>query len=255
MAELNSKTWLAVSNLIFRVNETTSYDEFNQVFYALLKPLIPYSKALSYKIKTDPDGSLRRTDPYCIVPEGEPELITKPILDGTIKGSADSFLRAPWSSAFRQSDIMSATQRAEDSVYKTLWEPQGLYYGLHFALVYHNQPVSTLVLYRTKHDPDFSEAELDIANVLKNHIALKLHSLLCSETVRYSPRSVREGKSRKGMFTPREEEILSCINFGKTTDEICRELYIEESTLRKHLHNIYRKTGTKNRTQLVLWLR
>ena len=37
---------------------------------------------------------------------------------------------------------------------------------------------------------------------------------------------------------------------GKNNTEICDELFITANTLKKHILNIYRKLGIKNRVQL-----
>ncbi len=37
---------------------------------------------------------------------------------------------------------------------------------------------------------------------------------------------------------------------SKSSDDMCRQLYITHATLSKHLSNIYAKTKVRNRTQL-----
>ena len=56
---------------------------------------------------------------------------------------------------------------------------------------------------------------------------------------------------KKYGLTAREAEILRMILSDKTNGEICSELYISNNTLKKHLQNIYRKTGIPNRTGLM----
>ena len=45
------------------------------------------------------------------------------------------------------------------------------------------------------------------------------------------------------------------MNNGKNGPDICEQLYISDSTLRKHVHNIYQKLGVKNRVQLLQLLK
>lgn len=250
MPEISSKKWVAISNLIFCVNECSSYRAFCETLFSQIRDLIPYSKALMYQVTCDADGVIHRSEPYAVSPDGKP-MLTEPIMNRTVPVSTDSYLRVPWSSVFRQSDILSSYQRKNDDVYKTLWEPQNIHYGLHFALVHHGEPVAIFTLFRSKDDVDFSEDEVKIAEVLKNHLAQKLMSLL-TDRVSQSERETEE--AILAGITPREREVLLCIGQGKSNKDICKELFIEDSTLRKHLYNIYRKTGTKNRSQLILWL-
>ncbi|MFC5702400.1 LuxR C-terminal-related transcriptional regulator [Cohnella faecalis] len=49
----------------------------------------------------------------------------------------------------------------------------------------------------------------------------------------------------------RESEIASLVLQGLTNNEIGKSLYLSEITIKKHVSNIFRKTGTKNRSQLI----
>ena len=51
-------------------------------------------------------------------------------------------------------------------------------------------------------------------------------------------------------LTRREHSILTLLMAGKSNAEIVEELTITENTLKKHILNIYRKLGIKNRVQL-----
>lgn len=52
-------------------------------------------------------------------------------------------------------------------------------------------------------------------------------------------------------LTEREVQILRLLRQGMGGREICESLFITDSTLRKHVHNIYEKTGCHSRVQLV----
>lgn len=49
-------------------------------------------------------------------------------------------------------------------------------------------------------------------------------------------------------LTEREVAILRALARGLSNDEIAKELWVTQQTVKFHLTNIYRKTGTKNRT-------
>lgn len=51
-------------------------------------------------------------------------------------------------------------------------------------------------------------------------------------------------------LTRREETILRLLMAGEENAVICTELMITANTLKKHILNIYRKLGIKNRVQL-----
>jgi DNA-binding NarL/FixJ family response regulator len=64
---------------------------------------------------------------------------------------------------------------------------------------------------------------------------------------------VRAVNSRifKGNLTSRELEIIAKLPTGLSGDELAKELFITESTLKTHLGSIYRKLQVKNRSGAV----
>jgi DNA-binding CsgD family transcriptional regulator len=68
------------------------------------------------------------------------------------------------------------------------------------------------------------------------------------------------GEAREGFnmfvtrlgFTNREQEIFSLLISGKSSEEIVRNLYIAPGTLRFHVSNLLKKTGTNSRAELVI---
>jgi DNA-binding CsgD family transcriptional regulator len=50
----------------------------------------------------------------------------------------------------------------------------------------------------------------------------------------------------------RERQIVSLIRQAKANKEIAYELRLTEGTVKDYLHNIFRKLGVKNRTELAL---
>jgi len=71
-------------------------------------------------------------------------------------------------------------------------------------------------------------------------------------------RSFHAGETRAGEgaldhygITPREREIIDLIGAGRTNQEIADSLFISLATVKDHNHNIFRKTGVRNRVELV----
>ena len=71
------------------------------------------------------------------------------------------------------------------------------------------------------------------------------------------------GKSMEDIFlefamkydiSDREKDVLKCILEGKSNSETAGELFISENTVKFHIKNILKKTGTSNRKELrSLW--
>jgi len=52
-------------------------------------------------------------------------------------------------------------------------------------------------------------------------------------------------------ITPREREIIGLIAAGRTNQEIADQLFISLATVKDHNYNIFRKTGVRNRVELL----
>ena len=57
-----------------------------------------------------------------------------------------------------------------------------------------------------------------------------------------------ERPSCEGMLTARERDVMRCVEEGLSNTEIARELWIQPTTVRKHLENIFAKLGVRSRT-------
>ena len=54
-------------------------------------------------------------------------------------------------------------------------------------------------------------------------------------------------------LTPREQRILTMVSNGYTNRQIAEELFVAESTVKNHLHNILRKLHLQNRVQAAMY--
>jgi DNA-binding NarL/FixJ family response regulator len=64
-------------------------------------------------------------------------------------------------------------------------------------------------------------------------------------------REVRAPESPEAL-TERETEVLKLVAHGKANKQIARELSIDESTIKSHVHSILSKLNVKSRTQAAL---
>lgn len=57
--------------------------------------------------------------------------------------------------------------------------------------------------------------------------------------------------SRQYGLSEREKEVLSLINCGMSNPQIAAELFISENTVKRHINNIFKKTGTQSRHEII----
>lgn len=54
-------------------------------------------------------------------------------------------------------------------------------------------------------------------------------------------------------LSPREREIVTALAANQLSNKgLARQFGLSDGTIKQHLHNIYRKTGTTSRMQLVV---
>ena len=94
------------------------------------------------------------------------------------------------------------------------------------------------------------------------HALLKTYANQCRDTRYVSRLLAYFGEKQQSVFhlsedglienlTPREQEVLELIALGFTNQGIAEELYLAETTVKKHVSNIYSKLGVRKRTQAV----
>lgn len=61
-------------------------------------------------------------------------------------------------------------------------------------------------------------------------------------------------KFRTDRLTRREQDVLACIAKGYSNQDIAKELFVSEKTVKNHLTNIFRKLNVNDRTQALIYV-
>ncbi|GAB5520277.1 MAG: response regulator transcription factor [Rhodothermales bacterium] len=67
-------------------------------------------------------------------------------------------------------------------------------------------------------------------------------------------RNTQRGVHLLAPLSDREREVLGELSHGLTNAQIGEKLFISESTVKKHVNNIYEKIGVSTRAQAVAWM-
>ena len=65
---------------------------------------------------------------------------------------------------------------------------------------------------------------------------------------------VRKYRSANRQLSFRERQIADLVRQAKPNKEIAYELHLSEGTVKEYMNKIFRKLGTKNRTELAVWM-
>ena len=242
-----------ISQVIYRINLCDSFQDLSRVLLSQIKTIIPYHKAMALKV-TSRNNEFVYEEPYFIGPDNE-SFDESRFVEGSYRSVWWEYMDAPWSSVFRASDARDEEEWCRSALYLDIYKTQNLYYALQATFVHNDIKLGMIGLYRTKKDGDFTEKEMFFLELLKIHIELKLYRLV----TRY--RGCKADPTAPGFAAPkaminefgltrREEEIINMLLNGAADPAVIEELCITRSTFEKHIHNIYKKTGAKNRVSL-----
>jgi DNA-binding CsgD family transcriptional regulator len=242
--------WQFLLQMVSRINYSETYTETCDTILQQMRTLIPFQTGIIFQTSRE-NGRVTLSHPVS----------TEPVDDSSdhaffTEGNYphwNEFIMAPYSIVFRQSDIIAPAKMEKTRVYREIWQPRNVDWGLFISLVYKDCPLAVMGLMRDKENEDFSARDIYIMNTLKDPLERKFYSLLEGKLRRYGslahPERIAKTAARYGL-TKRETEIVALICASKSSEDICRQLYITHATLSKHLSNIYGKTKVRNRTQL-----
>ncbi|MBQ8975624.1 MAG: helix-turn-helix transcriptional regulator [Oscillospiraceae bacterium] len=241
--------WQFMIQLISRVTYCVGYEETCQTLLQQLKTLIPFSTAVVFRTGRE-NGQAVIGNPISYDADSRKSDHSR-FINGDYPRWSE-FIMASYSTVFRQSDLIAPAKWERTRVYRDIWQPQNIYWGLFASIVAKDVPMVIIGLFREKKDEDFSARDIYLFNTLKDPLERKFYAMLEGS-----------GNAGRGMFfnkiaktaakyslTKRETEIVNLVCSSKSGDEICGQLFITPATLSKHLSNIYAKTGVRNRTQL-----
>lgn len=241
--------WQFLVQMIMRVTYCENYTEACETLLRQLRTLIPYNVATIFRTGRK-DGQAVVSNPISI-DSGASKSDDMAFMNGEYPRWSE-FIMSPYSMVFRQSDLIAPSKWENTRVYQDIWKPKGIFWGLFMSVVSNDHPLIMLCIHREKREEDFSARDIYLMNTLKDPLERKFYNLL-EEEQKIGPNSPPGKLSRTAAsygLTKRETEIVYLVCAGKSSEDICSQLFITPATLSKHLSNIYSKTKVRNRTQL-----
>lgn len=244
--KLSENDWLFINDLTFKIHSIPDLDEMRHTFLQLIQFLIPCEKLTFF---------LSNNEHYMYAP------IQIGLSDSKMKWYSNEvwaldykkwIFKTGQNKAYRMTDLFEPGVRESHPYYQNVYIPDGIHYEAILSLSYNNQFVGVVSLYRSINAENFSDKEIYILNTIKNHLAYRLYREINNqnEVSKQSKSNKLEYFVSQFNLTARESDILGCLLQGKSNPEICEELFITISTLKKHTNNIYKKLNISNRAGL-----
>ena len=240
-----------LNNLIYQINRISDRDKMRDFFMRTLQSVIPSQCAVFCLA----DGESRFSEPMIRGARAIAAKTAKRDLEDSIAALRwvfDSGLNR----VFRLSDYFDKKEAVFSGDFLRECRERDLSYFTLAVFSHEYRCEGCLILMRDYESGDFTDGEIRMLEILKDHLALRLaeeRRFLKERRLQWRElrrETIAAIKDEKGL-TRREAEVLELIFSGEQNDAICSKLSIAESTLKKHILSVYEKTGSKNRTSLM----
>ncbi len=246
MDSLGNNVWMVITDIIYKIHSINSLDSMRSILLKQLQWVIPFDRATSY-----------------LAANGQEVLLCAPVTlnfpDEYVQKYLENYYKYDYSRGIKlsannivylDSDICDKKVWLKSTYYEQICKPNAIHHIIHINLAFNNTFLGIVSLYRNEASTNFSYRDTFILNQLKDHLALRLYNVLNAKEQTNKTLSVFEC-SVKFQLTAREERVLGLMAKGLETEEMCNALIITPNTLKKHILNIYKKIGIKNRVQLL----
>ncbi len=245
---LKETEWITINKVLLEMYDIHNAELFTNRVLRIFRMLIPYSKG--YFIVLDRTGTIQRE--YSSFLEMDEKTYLKYV---NIYYDKDYlkyvFDISNHTVTYRDTDIMEESIRKKTEFYREFLKPNNIPYGAGILLRRKGEDIGIVNFFRNSMLGDFSNKDMFILDVLKEHLAHMLYALLAQEKKGESSRNSSLDKAviRYGL-SDREREVISCIMEGMSNAEISDRMSISISTVKKHVYHIFTKMKVNTRTQL-----
>lgn len=240
---IDNNDFMILNSIIYKIHTNTDFLAMRKEFLEQLKMIVDFDSADFHLSKGDGSTSLvsrvsyNNNDSVDFAREYEAIDYSQGIL-----GTGNSMV-------YRETDIISDEKRVETEYYKNVYEVNNWHYSLQLILGYDERFLGVITFYRNKEKEDFKYVDVFKMQLLKDHLAYRIYKEQESAAKQGDKISIQDAVELFAL-TKRERAILELLMAGHSNTEICEISAIANNTLKKHVLNIYRKLGIKNRVQL-----
>lgn len=239
MKQLNTSDWIVLNNIIYKIYTTEDFHAMRVGLLEQLKMVLDFDSADFFLANSGDQPGL--VDPITYNCDGVyPQMYDELDYSRGIMYSGKGLV-------YRETDIISDEKRMQTEYYKRVYSPNNWHFSLQVILAREKEFLGVITFYRTIGKDNFHYDDIFLMDMLKDHIAFRLYQ----ERQSASSRKLTVVQAAAQFeLTKREETILGLLMTGADNAAICKKLVISVNTLKKHILNIYRKLGIRNRIQM-----
>ncbi|MEA4973788.1 MAG: helix-turn-helix transcriptional regulator [Candidatus Metalachnospira sp.] len=241
MKTIETNDWVVVNSIIYKIYAVEDGYKMREGFLEDMKMVLDFDSADFYVASGDEEKKLINPAMYnCNEDLSELYEKSNRDIDNVFKGK---------SIVFRGTDIEPEEKAVNSKFYNNVCRPNNWHYTLHIVLSFNKELMGMLTFYRTVGKGNFDYDDIFLMDMLKNHLSLRLSWDRDNYDITHEKLTVSKA-SDKFALTKQEHMILKMLMEGMDNNAICDSLSISVNTLKKHILNIYRKLGIKNRVQM-----
>lgn len=241
MKTLETNDWMILNSIIYKIYTTENSDSMREQLLEQMKMVLDFDSADFFLASEDGNRHLIKPITYNCDDDGS---FVYDDLD-----YSRGIMYSGKSLVYRETDIISDEKRMQTEYYQKVYRPNNWHYSLQMILGRNKEFLGVVTFYRTIGKDNFQYDDIFILDMLKDHLAYRLHRDSQEKGRSLEKLTVTEVTEHYDL-TKREHTILQLLMQGKDNVSICDELSISVNTLKKHILNIYRKLGIRNRVQM-----
>lgn len=246
---MDKNTFAIYNGIVAALYSCSSFEDMRSFFLTRLKMLIPFSYAsILIKDDTGTGESFYRPDMYCL-----PDYFAEAEHRYVMQADEDPLLwliHGGESTIVRESEMLSEDERLNSALYTGCYRDFDIYDSLQYSIVSNRKLLGVVTLFRNRASGEFTDDSTFYLRSLGPHINSVFEKICRSQDSPVSGSDPSHLSSKYGL-TPRETEILGLILEFRNPDEIASALDIAETTVHKHMQNIFRKTEVSSRWELL----
>jgi DNA-binding CsgD family transcriptional regulator len=249
MRTLETNEWILLNDIILKIHTSDDDIEMRRLFLNSLRLLVPFDAATFYLAGIESPSALRNP----ITVDCPDEAMAKYEEIGADLDYTRWMFMQNKNMVYRETDLYPDNVREALPYYVEIYKPFNIHFSAQVSLVHNQNFVGVISLYRSKDDLDFSEKEIFALDILKDHLAYHLYMTAAAENlIRQQAKAFIDPLALKTVYklTDRESELVGLLFQGFSNDDVAKQLNISLHTVKKHLLNIYRKSGVTSRLQL-----